>query len=130
MPLSALGCPADGHFAATDEKVALLALYVKKAAQYRLPKNSSGNGAVLLNAIDVTKTGWLARRYTTDTNPSAPPAPVGQFKGDPAQAFWYFDGELAKAVETFQQRHRGKPALLGYVQDGKSCRKRTARISR
>jgi hypothetical protein len=117
MPLSALGCPADGHFAALDDKIEMLALYVKKAAQYRLPKNYSG-GAVKLNPIDVTKTGWLAERYATDKNPSAPAAPVGEFKGNPTNAFWYFDGELAKAVEAFQQKQRGKPALLGYVQNG------------
>lgn len=118
MPLSALGCPADGHFAAMDDKVALLALYVKKAAQYRLPKGYSG-GPVKLNPIDVTKTGWLAERYATGRNPSAPAAPVGEFKGNRADAFWYFDGELAKAVELFQSRQRGKAALLGYVQDGR-----------
>jgi len=118
MPLSAQGCPADGHFVALDDKIEMLALYVKKAAQYRLPKNYSG-GAVKLNPIDVTKTGWLVERYATDKNPSAPAAPVGQFQGDPTNAFWYFDGELAKAVEAFQQKQRGKPALLGYVQEGK-----------
>ena len=117
MPLSAMGCPADGHFIALDEKIELLALYMKKAAQYRLPKNYSG-GAVKLNSIDVTKNGWLVERYATDKNPSAPAAPVGQFKGDPANAFWFFDGELAKAVEAFQHKQRGKPALLGYVQEG------------
>jgi hypothetical protein len=117
MPLSALGCPADGHFAALDDKVALLALYVKKAAQYRLPKNYSG-GAVKLNPIDVTKSGWLAERFATGKNPSAPAAPVGEFKGSVSNAFWYFDGELAKAVEAFQQKQRGQAALLGYVQAG------------
>ncbi|HLP77026.1 MAG TPA: hypothetical protein VK327_08915, partial [Candidatus Paceibacterota bacterium] len=117
MPLSALGCPADGHFAALDDKIGLLALYVKKAAQYRLPENYSG-GAVKLNPIDVTRAGWLAERYATGKNPSAPAAPVGKFKGEAANAFWYFDGELAKAVEAFQQKQRGKAALLGHVQDG------------
>jgi len=117
MPLSALGCPADGHFAALDEKIAMLAFYVRKAAQYRLPKDYSG-GPVKLNPIDVTKSGWLAERYRTGTDPSAPAAPVGEFQGDRSQAFWYFDGELARAVEAFQCKHRGKPALLGYVQDG------------
>jgi hypothetical protein len=117
MPLSAIGCPADGHFAALDDKIAMLALYVKKAAQYRLPKNYSG-GLVKLNSIDVTKTGWLAGRYATDKNPSAPAAPVGEFKGAVTNAFWYFDGELAQAVEAFQQKQHGKAALLGYVQEG------------
>jgi hypothetical protein len=117
MPLSALGCPADGHFIALDDKIEMLALYVKKAAQYRLPNTYSG-GTVKLNSIDVTRTGWLVGRYSTGKNPSVPAAPVGEFTGDPANAFWYFDGELAKAVEAFQKKHRGKPALLGYVQEG------------
>jgi hypothetical protein len=120
MPLSGVGCPADGHFETTDEKVELLALYVKKAAQYRLLKTISGEGPVKLNPIDVAKTGWLIERYATDKQPSAPAAPVGQFKGNPMNAFWYFDGELAQAVEAFQQKHRGQPALLGYVQDGQT----------
>lgn len=118
MPLSALGCPADGHFIALDDKIELLALYVRKTAEYRLPKKTARGGAVKLNPIDVTKSGWLVERYRSGRNPSAPAAPVGKFKGDPAQAFWYFDGELARAVEAFQQKQRGKPALLGYVQNG------------
>jgi len=120
MPLSALGCPADGHFVPLDDKIELLALYLKKAAQYRLPKSSPGSGPVKLNPINVTRTGWLVERYRTGGNPSAPAAPVGEFKGDVSNAFWYFDGELARAVEAFQQKQRGKPALLGYVQEGKT----------
>ncbi len=117
MPLSALGCPADGHFIALDDKIGMLALYVRKAAQYRLPKGYAG-GAVKLNPIDVTKTGWLVERFATGRNPAAPAAPVGEFKGEVTNAFWYFDGELAKAVEAFQQQQRGKAVLLGYRQDG------------
>jgi hypothetical protein len=98
LPLSALGCPADGQFAALDDKVGMVAFYVKKAAQYRLPKNYFG-GAVKLIPIDVSKTGRLAERHVADKNPFAPAATVGEFKGGPAQAFWYFDGELAEAVE-------------------------------
>ena len=120
MPLSALGCPADGHFVPLEDKIELLALYLKKAAHYRLPANDSFNGPVQLNALDVRKTGWLVERYATGKNLSAPAAPVGEFKGDETKAFWYFDGELAKAVEAFQQKQRGKPALLGYVQEGKT----------
>lgn len=118
LPLSALGCPADGHFYATDEKVEFLALYLKKAAQYRLPKTAPAAGPVKLNTIDVTKTGWLVDRYRKEKSPAAPAAPVGQYKGDASQAFWFFDQELALVAEKFQQQHRGKPALIGYVQDG------------
>lgn len=119
LPLSALGCPADGHFASLDEKVEFLALYLKKAAQYRLPKPESGKAAFMLNPINPAKSGWLVDRYRKGQDPMAPAAPVGQYKGDSAQAFWFFDGEIAAAAEAFQKRHRGKPALLGYVQEGK-----------
>lgn len=118
LPLSGLGIPADGHFLATDEKIEFLALYLKKAAAARLPNNAPASGPVALNPIDVTKTGWLAERYRAEKNPSAPAAPVVDFQGDRAQAFWWFDGELARAAEALQARHRGRPALLGYVQDG------------
>lgn len=119
MPLSALGCPADGHFAAMDEKVEFLAFYLKKAVAYRLPESTPDGETPKLKTIDPTTMGWLADRYRLNKDPMAPAAPVGQYKGDPAQAFWYFDEETAKAVEAFQAKHRGKGALVGYVQDGK-----------
>ena len=118
MPLSGLGVPADGHFAMLDEKVAFISLYLRKAAAARLPKNAPAAGAVVLNPVDTAKTGWLVDRYRQGKDPTAPAAPIGRYKGDPAQAFWWFDEELAKAAEAFQTAHRGKPALLGYVQDG------------
>ena len=118
LPLSGVGCPADGHFDVTDEKVALLALYVKKAAAFRLPKDSLSGEVPRLNAIDPGKTGWLVDCYHAGKDPSAPAAPVGQYRGDPARAFWFFDEELARAAEAFQKLHRGKPALVGIVQDG------------
>src|SRR5206468_4238140 len=119
MPLSFLGCEADGHFEPTDEKIALLGLYLRKAAEYRLPRNASADGLADLKPIDPTKQGWLVDRYRTNKPPSAPAAPVGQYTGDPKQAFWVFDEELAHAVEKFGAEHRAKKvALLGYVQEG------------
>jgi hypothetical protein len=118
-PLSALACPAEGHFAPTDKKIEYLALYIRKAAQYRLPPEPPSSGAVKLRPIDPTKEGWLADRWHSKDGPNAPAAPVGQYAGDPRQAFWYFDEELAKATEAYQAEHRGrKGQLLGYVQDG------------
>lgn len=118
LPLSGLGIPADGHFFMTDEKVAFIALYLKKAAAARLPKTLPASGPVVLAPIDVAKTGWLADRYRQGRDPVAPAAPVADYRGDRAQAFWWFDGELARAAEALQKSHRGRPALLGYVRDG------------
>jgi hypothetical protein len=118
--LSMLANPGAGHFDATDAKIDYLALYLAKAAQYRLPANPPLDGPVKLNPIDPTKQGWLAERWHRDQPPKAAPAPVGQYKGDPKEAFWFFDGELAKATEAFEAMERGKKAdLLGYVQNGK-----------
>jgi hypothetical protein len=87
MPLSMLGCEGDGHFAPTDEKVAYLALYLRKAAMYRLPQiNVGGDEPENLNAIDPTKQGWLADRYRKNLAP--PAAPVGTYTGNPKDAFW------------------------------------------
>lgn len=119
-PLSMLANPGQGHFASTDAKVEYLALYLKKCVQYRMPRNWNGKAAPALIPIDPTKTGWLADKWRRDQKPTAPAAPIGEYKGDPKEAFWFFDGELARATEKYQAAFRGlKPQLVGYEQDGK-----------
>jgi hypothetical protein len=118
LALSGLGCPADGHFAVMEEKVGFLSLYLKKAALYRLPKTMPFSGAPKLNPIDPAKTGWLVDTYHKEKLSAAPAAPVGEYKGDASQAFWYFDGEIAKAAQAYQERQRGQAPLVGYVQEG------------
>ncbi len=120
MPLSMLANPGQGHFAATDAKVEYLAFYIQKAVQYRVPQDWDGQSAPKLIPIDPTKTGWLADKWRRDRLPAASAAPVGEYKGDPKQAFWFFDGELAQATEKYEAAFRGlKPQLVGYVQGGK-----------
>lgn len=120
MPLSMLACPGEGHFAATDKKVDFLALFIRKAVQYRVPPNWNGAEAPPLIPMDPTKTGWLADKWRRDQAPTAPAAPVSEYKGATKEAFWFFDGELAKAAEKYEAAYRGlKPQLLGYIQDGK-----------
>jgi len=125
MPLSMLACPAEFHFAASDSKAAYITLYLKKAAQYRLPQNTPDGQAPKLIPIDPTKTGWLVDKWHFDAPPSALPAPVGQYKGDATQAFWYLDEETARATATYETKHRGKKAeLIGYLQQGKMVAQR------
>jgi hypothetical protein len=120
LPLSMLANPGQGHFASSDAKVEYLALYLKKAVQYRVPKNWNAMSAPKLIPIDPTKFGWLADKWRRDEKPTAPAASVREYKGDPKQAFWFFDEELARATENYQSAARGlKPQLVGYVQDGR-----------
>ncbi|GAA3990204.1 hypothetical protein [Mucilaginibacter dorajii] len=120
MPLSMLACPAEFHFASTDSKAAYIAFYLKKALQYRMPKNTPNGQAPKLIPIDPTKSGWLVDKWRFDQAPMAKSAPIDQYLGDRAQAFWYFDEELANATADYQARFRNQKAqLIGYVQDGK-----------
>lgn len=119
MPLSMLANPAQGHFASTDAKVEYLALYIKKAVQYRMPKNWDATSAPKLVPVDPTKTGWLSDKWRLNVKPAASAAPVGEYQGDQNQAFWFFDKELAQATEEYEAADRGlKPQLVGYIQDG------------
>jgi hypothetical protein len=120
LPLSMLACPAEGHFAATVKKVKYIALYLKKAAQYRLPKEMPEFDAPTLLPVDPTKTGWLMEKWQLNKLPAALPAPVKKYTGDVAQAFWYFDEEMMKATQQYQSAWRdSKAQLLGFVQNGK-----------
>ncbi len=104
-PLSMLACPAEGHFASSDEKAEFIALYIRKALQY--------------GHVDPTKTGWLAERWKGDEEPSFQPAPVGEYGGNPDEAFWFFDRETAEAAMKYQSRFRGKKRqLVGVMQNG------------
>jgi hypothetical protein len=120
LALSMLASPGQGHFAATDAKVEYLALYLQKTVAYRIPRNWDGHSAPGLNPVDPTQTGWLMDRWRPDQAPTAASAPVGQYQGDPREAFWFFDGELVRATEKYEAKFRGlKPQLVGYWQDGK-----------
>ena len=124
LAMSVLAEPGAGHFDFSDDKVKFIALYIRKACEYRLPSpaprtagTAPANGAVELKPIKPCDNGWLVDRWRGNSGPKAPSAPVGNYSGDPAQAYWTFDGEMAKATEELQAKYRGqKVCLLGYLQ--------------
>lgn len=120
LPLSMLAEPGGGHFDVSDEKVKFLALYVKKAAHHRLPASSPPDRPVELKPIDPARHGWLVERWHRDRAPKHSAAPVGSYTGEAKDAFWCFDEEHARAMETYGTHHRGKqPQLVGYLQGGR-----------
>lgn len=129
MPLSMLACPAEGHFAATEKKIRYIAFYIKKAAQYRLPKYYPENGPPVLQPIDPSRTGWLMDKWRKDKMPATAPAPVGQYKGDTTQAFWFFDKETIDETVKYESSWRGmKAQLLGYEQNGRVLPQRNTHL--
>lgn len=119
LPLTMLAEGGGGHFDASDEKVAYLALYLRKAAIHRLPTvGATAGGPPELQTIDPITTGWLVDRWRADEPPRVPAAPVADY-AEPEEAFWCFDEEHAVATEKFRLDQRGKrAALLGFVQEG------------
>ena len=125
LPLSMLANPAQGHFAATNQKIAYIAFYLKKVMQYRYPKNPVEGKPPKLIPIDPIKTGWLVDKWRYNQAPLANPAPVNKYKGDAAQAFWFFDEELAQITTAYQAKYSNqKPQLIGYMQAGKMVEQR------
>jgi len=111
--------PGIGHFGWTDGLADYLSLFIKKAAEARLPDQPSEPGSEpRLKEIDMHK-GWLTD-CTLLQQPRYPAAPYDQYAGDPTMAFWHFDEEMAKATEAYMARDRGKKLqMVTFVNDGK-----------
>ncbi|MCW3062636.1 MAG: hypothetical protein JWQ02_4457 [Capsulimonas sp.] len=117
-PVAMLADAANSHFGSSDELVGYLSLFLRKAAQYRLPAHAPLDAPVALTPVD-PKSEWLVDRWRGQSPPTAPPAPYSQYMGDRANAFWCFDQETALATEKYYAGPRGKkPQLVGYVQGG------------
>ena len=107
-----------GHFDVADEPAAYIALFLEPAIHQRLTDEVTKDGKVKLNPVNPTK-GWLAERWHPDQKKRAKAAPYSQYKGDPHNAFWYFDREIAEATETRYTQSRGKKEqYLGFEQNG------------
>jgi hypothetical protein len=109
--------PGNGHFNYSDELVNYLAMFVRKAAQERLPKKMSQDQPPMLKPVDPT-TGWLVERWHLNQPRKFKPAPCARYKGDPAQAFWCFDKEMALATYNYMADQPGKLPQLLSVSDG------------
>ena len=106
-----------GHFDIADRTAVYLALFLKKAMEYRLPETYDVDKPVMLKKLN-PENGWLAERWHPDQKRRAKAAPFKQYKGDPHDAFWYFDKEMADMTEERYRQERGKkPQYLGFVQE-------------
>ncbi|WP_321345265.1 hypothetical protein [uncultured Draconibacterium sp.] len=108
-----------GHFDVSDDIVEYLALFLKKAAQYRLLENQILDEPIQLTKLN-PRDGWLVERWHPDQTKRAEAAVFPQYQGDVHDAFWYFDEEIAEATENYYDRERGKKDLhLGFEAKGK-----------
>ncbi|WP_428660175.1 hypothetical protein [Runella sp.] len=113
-PISFFADAGHGHFDYSAELIDYLALFIKKAAYYRLSKK----GKQLLQPIDPQK-GWLMDRWHKDSLSPAQAMPYALYKGNRKQASWCFDKEMVDETEHFYAQARGKTnQQLGFIQHG------------
>jgi hypothetical protein len=120
-PIAMLAEPGNGHFNYSDPLINFLALFLRKAAEARLPAvDGPRDQPTTLRPVDPKK-GWLVERWHLNTGRTVPPAPFDKYTGDPADAFWAFDEETARAIQDYFAGQIGKrPQLLGWVQNGQT----------
>ncbi len=114
--VSFLADAGSGHFEIMPETADYIATFIEKAMSKRLLPNGS------LCKID-PRDGWLACRYNPDLQPNdgdgakddiftiaqrPEAAPYALYKGDPHDAFWYFDREMAEWTEARYAETWGK----------------------
>jgi hypothetical protein len=122
-PRAMLGDFADigaGHFDFNHASANVLALFIRKAAQARLPTAIAGPGPVHLKPLGI-ESGVLVDADSLGTD-HYKAVPYGARKGDRSRAFWYFDTEMADAVNsTMTAGLKKKPQAIDFVVDGKAA---------
>jgi len=92
-PMSYLLECGSSHFVMTEAEANMIAMYIRKAAAARLPAGADGK----LKAADIDG-GWVVDLNMV--NPKRSPAqPVETAKDEVRNGVWFFDEEMAKAVE-------------------------------
>jgi len=118
---SVLVHPGAGHFNWDDKLAGHVAMFIEKAARYRIPRQPAPAGEEpKLNDLTL-ESGWLTDHTLT------PPvnfltAAYKDYKGDPSMAFWHLDEELARANEEFCQTKGKKLQLVTVLDNGKKLK--------
>ena len=107
-----------GHFDVAEQTADYIALFLRKALEYRLSGHSSLNEPVSLKKLN-PKEGWLAERWRPEQKNRAKAASFHDYKGDKHDAFWYFDKEMAELTEARYVKYKDKQMqYLGFMQRG------------
>ncbi|WP_158994592.1 hypothetical protein [Mucilaginibacter sp. L196] len=105
--------PGGGHFDWSTHLAQFVALYIRKACQYRLPaKGQSKLKPIIKNA------GWLTGNGGMNKDEYIL-APYVLFKGPASEGYWFFDKETATAAANFEgDRIKRKKQMPTFIQDG------------
>jgi pimeloyl-ACP methyl ester carboxylesterase len=102
-----------GHFDWSPHLAKFIALYIRKACQYRLPEP----GQTTLKSVDKSS-GWLTGTGGMEKD-EFKPASYRSFSGGSAAGYWFFDQETAMAAMKFEgDRVKRKRQMPTFIQDG------------
>ncbi len=105
--MSILVDPGGGHFSFNPPLAQATALFIRKAAHYRIPAEGP---SLPLREIP-SNTGWLSDSHSC--------APFKDYRGDRSLAFWHLDEELARSALHFAPGAPGKrDQRVTFVQNG------------
>lgn len=114
-PITFFADAGHGHFDYNEAMIRYVALFIEKAAKYRLSIKQQEP----LKPV-YPQEGWLIDRWRKDSLPQAKAQPYRLYKGDIAVASWCFDKAHAQATEAFYATARAKKMqYLGIEQQGK-----------
>jgi len=103
-----------GHFEWNPDAAKVIAMFIRKAAQFRLPKDFVNGSPVELKPVD-PRSGWLIDPAKLGTV-EGKPVPYDRWMGNPTKAFWYFDQELAEAVNDYMiAGFAKKPQVIDFL---------------
>jgi hypothetical protein len=104
-----------GHFEWNPEAAKVIAMFIRKSAQYRLPKEA-GNPEVL-REID-PKSGWLIAPDLLGTDKGTP-VPYNNAGENAGKCLWYYDREMAEAVNSYMASGFAKKRqVIDFVERG------------
>jgi hypothetical protein len=105
-----------GHYNCNPDLVPILNMFIRKAVEARLPDDAPGSGPVTLRPITASM-GVLADPMKLGT-PDFAPAPYDQYQGNKRAADWFFDEELANAINDYvTPRLAKKPEMIDYIDE-------------
>ncbi|MEI7834346.1 MAG: hypothetical protein WCJ56_14255 [bacterium] len=108
--------PGGDHFFGSPELASFVATFIRKSAQYRIPKLiPAGTDPVKCLTVKA-EDGWLID--PDYRNPKIAGAAYNDYAGDKGQAMWFYDKEMAEAAQKWMH-NLGNPQALQWSKEVK-----------
>ena len=107
-----------GHFEWNPDAAPVIAMFLKKAVTARVPDPVPMDRPAMLNAVDPAS-GVLIDPRLLGTE-ACRPTPAKGWNGNPREALWYLDDEMAEGVNRMAAEGLGKrPQVIDFLDQGK-----------